>query len=141
LFGKTPLKAQNDYIFQKFGGHGPFGPSLATPIFQREVFALCSGRSKQWRGDFPRSKGIVFQQMKYRVANFALERWSGGKFGPFRNQIFEPGTGPVNSYVSNFKEKLLNSAERRRSCGSNTYHPIILRSIAKKMFKRKKEKQ
>jgi len=26
LFGKTPLKAQNHYIFQKFGGHGPFGP-------------------------------------------------------------------------------------------------------------------
>jgi len=25
LFGKTPLKAQNDYIFQKFAGdHGPF---------------------------------------------------------------------------------------------------------------------
>jgi len=28
LFRKTPLKAQNDYIFFKFGeGHGPFGPS------------------------------------------------------------------------------------------------------------------
>jgi len=26
LFRKTPLKAQNDYIFPKFGGHGPFGP-------------------------------------------------------------------------------------------------------------------
>jgi len=26
LFGKTPLKAQNDYIFKAFGGHGPFGP-------------------------------------------------------------------------------------------------------------------
>jgi len=26
LFGKTPLKAQNDYVFQKFGwGNGPFG--------------------------------------------------------------------------------------------------------------------
>jgi len=26
LFRKTPLQAQNDYIFQKFGGrHGPFG--------------------------------------------------------------------------------------------------------------------
>jgi len=33
LFGKTPLKTQNDYIFQKFGGgHGPFRPSLATPM-------------------------------------------------------------------------------------------------------------
>jgi len=27
LFGKTPLIAQNDYVFQEFGeGHGPFGP-------------------------------------------------------------------------------------------------------------------
>jgi len=27
LFGKTPLKAQNDYVFQKFeGSHGPFAP-------------------------------------------------------------------------------------------------------------------
>jgi len=27
LFRKTPLKAQNDYIFQKFGeGNCPFGP-------------------------------------------------------------------------------------------------------------------
>jgi len=33
LFGKTPLKAQNDYVFQKFGGgHGAFGP-LAMPMF------------------------------------------------------------------------------------------------------------
>jgi len=32
LFGKTPLKAQNDYIFQKFGGvMSPFSP-LATPM-------------------------------------------------------------------------------------------------------------
>jgi len=35
LFGKTPLKAQNDYIFQKFGGHGPLSP-LATPMVVRE---------------------------------------------------------------------------------------------------------
>jgi len=32
LFGKTLLKAQNDYVIQKFGGHGPFDPSLATPM-------------------------------------------------------------------------------------------------------------
>jgi len=33
LFRKTPLKAQNDYIFYKFGGrHGPFGHPLATPM-------------------------------------------------------------------------------------------------------------
>jgi len=29
LFEKTPLKAQNDYIFQIVGGHGP---PLATPM-------------------------------------------------------------------------------------------------------------
>jgi len=33
LFRKTPLKAQNDYIFYKFWGrHGYFGPPLATPM-------------------------------------------------------------------------------------------------------------
>jgi len=38
LFRKTPLKAQNDYIFYKFGGvHGPFGPLLATPMFGNYV--------------------------------------------------------------------------------------------------------
>jgi len=26
------LKAQNDYTFSKFGGHGPLGP-LATPMY------------------------------------------------------------------------------------------------------------
>jgi len=26
LFGKTPLKAQNDYVFQKFWGYCPFAP-------------------------------------------------------------------------------------------------------------------
>jgi len=31
LFRKTPLKAQNDYIFYKFGArHGPFGPPLGN---------------------------------------------------------------------------------------------------------------
>jgi len=29
-----PLKAQNDYIFQKFGGHGP----LAAPMAVGKVF-------------------------------------------------------------------------------------------------------
>jgi len=33
LFGKTLLKAQNDYIFQKFGGARPLWPPLATPMF------------------------------------------------------------------------------------------------------------
>jgi len=32
LFEGTPLKAQNDYLFEKFGGHGPPGPSLATSM-------------------------------------------------------------------------------------------------------------
>jgi len=27
-----PLKAQNDYIFQKFGGVRPLCPPLATPM-------------------------------------------------------------------------------------------------------------
>ena len=32
MFGKTPLKAQNDYVFQTFGGPWPFWPPLATPM-------------------------------------------------------------------------------------------------------------
>jgi len=32
LFIKTPLKAQNDYIFWKLGGAWPLWPSLATPM-------------------------------------------------------------------------------------------------------------
>jgi len=31
LFGKTPLEAQNDYIFKKLGGIAPLAP-LATPM-------------------------------------------------------------------------------------------------------------
>ena len=33
LFGKTPLKARNDYIFLKLGGHGPFGYAYATKFY------------------------------------------------------------------------------------------------------------
>jgi len=31
---KTPLKAQNDYIFYKFVGHDPFAPPLATTMLR-----------------------------------------------------------------------------------------------------------
>jgi len=43
-----PLKAQNDYIFYKFGGrHGPFGTPLATPMLwlsPRKFSAYAPGR-------------------------------------------------------------------------------------------------
>jgi len=42
LFGKTPLKAQNDY-FLKIWGHGPFAPPPGyayDPDFQRQI-ELC----------------------------------------------------------------------------------------------------
>jgi len=49
LFRKTPLKAQNDYIFYKFGArHGPFGPPLATPMLwlsPRKFSAYATGCS------------------------------------------------------------------------------------------------
>ena len=33
MFRKTPLKAQNYYIYYNFGTrHGPFGPPMATPM-------------------------------------------------------------------------------------------------------------
>jgi len=45
LFRKTLLKAQNDYIFYKFGGrHGPFSPPLRnflrTPLTMMQQFSM-----------------------------------------------------------------------------------------------------
>jgi len=44
LFRKRPLKAQNDYIFYKFGGrHGPFGPPLVYAyalVLPSEIFCV-----------------------------------------------------------------------------------------------------
>jgi len=43
LFIKTPLKAQNDYIFSKFGGAK--GPLLATPMCHGNYyFTQCGSR-------------------------------------------------------------------------------------------------
>ena len=37
MFIKTPLKAQNDYIFQKLGGHGPFGPTGYAYVWLSDI--------------------------------------------------------------------------------------------------------
>jgi len=51
LFGKTPLKAQNDYIFQKFGGKmAPLPPLwLRLCMYPRLHGNLCSRRSLKVR--------------------------------------------------------------------------------------------
>jgi len=42
LFGKTPLIAQNDYIFQKFGSTALLAP-LATPIHNSSRDSIPTG--------------------------------------------------------------------------------------------------
>jgi len=46
LFGKMPFKAQNRYIFQKFWGHGSFGPPLATPVARPAGINDCCQRAR-----------------------------------------------------------------------------------------------
>jgi len=41
LFGKTPLKAQNQYISKNLGGHGPFGPLWLHLCFAAQPSAAC----------------------------------------------------------------------------------------------------
>jgi len=53
LFGKTPLQAQNNYIFQKFLGEWPLWPPPGYAYAQSKILLLtimhCSLHKKQFR--------------------------------------------------------------------------------------------